>query len=78
MRTSNTSSEARLDIKVSDFWNRGHTTFLDTRIAHVNIASNKNHISKLYSENMKPVKNVNTRRVLDEKRGTNSYTRVRN
>ena len=41
-RTANTSSEARLDIKASDFWNRGQTSLFDIRIPHVNAASKKN------------------------------------
>ncbi len=41
LRTANTSSEARLDIKAKGFWRGGQTAFFDVRVTHVNSASNQ-------------------------------------
>ena len=38
-RSANTSNEARLDIKGSDFWMTGQVAFFDVRVTHVNAAT---------------------------------------
>ena len=42
LRSTVTSHEARLDIKVGSFWSRGETAFFDVRVTHVNSACNQN------------------------------------
>ena len=36
LQTTSTEDDARLDIKASDFWETGQTTFFDVRVTHVN------------------------------------------
>ena len=42
LRSANTSSEARMDLKAGSFWPRGVTAFFDVRVTHVNSPTNKN------------------------------------
>ena len=71
LRTANTSSEARLDIKASDFWNRGQTSLFDIRITHVNAASNKNRPSKtIFREHEASKKREYLQRVLEVEHAT--------
>ena len=42
LRSANTSSEARLDLKAGSFWSPGVTAFFDVRVTHVNSTTNKN------------------------------------
>ena len=41
LKTTNTSDEARLDIKANGFWRKGQNAFFDIRVTHVNSATNK-------------------------------------
>ena len=71
LRTANTSSEARLDIKASDFWNRGQTSLFDIRITDVNAASNKNRPSKtIFREHETRKKREYLQRVLEVEHAT--------
>ena len=42
VRSTNTSRDARLDVKAGWFWARGVKTFFDVRVTHVNSCRNKN------------------------------------
>jgi hypothetical protein len=71
LRTTNRSSDARLDIKASDFWTRGVTAFFDVRVTHVNSQCNQNKsTTEIFKEQENEKKRKYQQRVLDVEMGT--------
>ena len=71
LRSTNTSNEARLDIKAGGFWNRGVTAFFDVRVTHVNSSSNTNKTTAtIFREQEKEKKRKYQQRILDVEMGT--------
>lgn len=71
LKSSNTSPDARLDIKAGGFWSRGVTAFFDVRVTHVNSASNQNKsTSRMFKEQEQEKKRKYQQRVLNVEMGT--------
>ena len=65
-RTTNSEDGARLDVKASDFWRRGQTSFFDVRITHVNTPSNQNkNTSTIFRQHEQAKKREYNERVLE-------------
>ena len=68
LRSTNTSEEASLDIKVGGFWFRGVSAFFDVRVTHVNSQSNqKKSTEKIFESHENDHYN---QRVIDVEQGT--------
>ena len=59
LKTTNTSEEARLDIKAQGFWRRGQNAFFDIRVTHVNCTSSKGQSTADISKTMKMRRSAN-------------------
>ena len=71
LRSTTTSSEARLDIKAGGFWSRGVTAFFDVRVTHVNSMSNqKKSTQTIFQEQENEKKRKYQQRILDVEMGT--------
>ena len=70
LRTANTSTEARLDIKASGFWQRSQTAFFDIRVTHVNSSSqNQKPTAQIFREHEMAKKREYNQRVIDVEHG---------
>ena len=70
-RTTNTSPEARLDIKANGFWQRSQTAFFDIRVTHVNSSSQaKKPTAKIFKMHEDSKKREYMQRVIDIEHGT--------
>ena len=71
LRSTITSSDARLDIKAGGFWTRGVTAFFDVRVTHVNSASNQNKsTATIFRDQENEKKRKYQQRVLNVEMGT--------
>ena len=62
LQTTSNEDDARLDIKASDFWETGQTTFFDVRVTHVNAPS---HGTKATTEIFKSQENEKKSKYLE-------------
>ena len=71
LRSTNTSPDARLDIKAGGFWTRGVTAFFDVRVTHVKSCSNENKSTiTIFKEQEMKKKRKYQQKVLDVEMGT--------
>ena len=71
LRTTNRSSDARLDIKAGDFWTRGVTAFFDVRVTHVNSQCNQSKgTPEIFKKQENEKKRKYQQRILDVEIGT--------
>ena len=70
-KTTNRSTEARLDIKANGFWRKGQTAFFDIRVTHVNCKTNQDkQTAEVFLNHEKEKKRQYLKRVLDVEHGT--------
>ena len=70
LRNANTSTEARLDIKASGFWQWSQTAFFDIRVTHVNSSSqNQKPTAQIFREHEMAKKREYNQRVIDVEHG---------
>ena len=71
LASTNTSEEARLDIKANDFWRQGQTAFFDVRITHVNSLTNESHSTeKIFHIHENEKKRAYNQRIMNVEHGT--------
>lgn len=71
LRSTNTSQEARLDVKAGGFWSKGVTAFFDVRITHVNSNTNQNKsTTTIFKEHENEKKRKYEQRILNVEMGT--------
>ena len=71
LRSTNTSDEARLDLKAGSFWSNGVTAFFDVRVTHVNSQTNQGLTTeKIFEKHENEKKRLYNQRILDVEHGT--------
>ncbi|KXJ09655.1 hypothetical protein AC249_AIPGENE11458 [Exaiptasia diaphana] len=69
LQSTNTSQEARLDLKAGGFWSKGVTAFFDVGITHVNSNTNKNkNTATIFREHENEKKRKYEKRVINVNR----------
>ena len=71
LRSTNTSDEARLDLKAGSFWSNGVNAFFDVRVTHVNSQTNQGLTTeKIFEKHENEKKRLYNQRILDIEHGT--------
>ena len=71
LRSTTTSSDARLDMKAGGFWSRGKTAFFDVRVSHVNSKTNQGKpTAAIFKEQESEKMRKYQQRVLDVQMGS--------
>ena len=71
LKSTTTSSDARLDVKAGGFWSRGVTAFFDVRVSHVNSKTNQGKpTAAIFKEQESEKKRKYQQRVLEVEMGS--------